>query len=354
VRRPHRESWRAVVPLGALLAFLLSGCGDQSASGSGVESTAAKVRPATVLVLNLTQSNNPSIQNAGILVQQGAGTGFIYDGAGYIATNDHVIVGAQGIRVVLPPPDNRSFDAQLVGADAQTDLAVLKITGQHLPTLALGQSSKLQIGEQVVAIGNALALPGGPTVTSGVVSALDRDARELTTQQGTAGPTLYNLIQTDAAINPGNSGGPLVNTAGQVVGINTLGTTDAQGIGFAISIDGAKPVIDELQKTGHVTRAFLGIQGASLTPGTAATLGLNGTQQGVLVISTVSNSPASQAGVQARDVLVGINNVTIHDMEDLQLALQNTFKPGQSVQLHLVRNGSPQTLKATLGQQPQT
>ena len=174
-------------------------------------------------------------------------------------TNNHVVEGAQTLRVQLPPPDGRTFEARLVGRDPQTDLAVLKIDAPDLPTVPLGSSSALRPGEWVVAIGNALALPGGPTVTAGVVSALGRDTQEPGAQPGQAGPTLYDLVQTDAAINPGNSGGPLVTLRGEVVGVNTLGAAEAQGINFAIAIDGAKPIVAPLRQNGRVVRGYLGV-----------------------------------------------------------------------------------------------
>jgi S1-C subfamily serine protease len=192
-----------------------------------IAGVAARVRPATVLVLNLVQgrarggslaSPTPGVGGT----PQGAGTGFIIDPSGVIVTNNHVVEGAQSLRVVLPPPDNRAFDAQLVGRDPQTDLAVIKIAASNLPTVPLGNSGALRPGDWVVAIGNALDLAGGPTVTQGVVSATGRDQQEPPTAGAPSapGPTLYDLIQTDAAINPGNSGGPLVDLQGQVVGIN--------------------------------------------------------------------------------------------------------------------------------------
>ncbi|MGN6759612.1 MAG: S1C family serine protease, partial [Thermomicrobiales bacterium] len=199
-----------------------------------IASVAAKVRPATVLIYNYGQTSNgrgipgQGAQGGSGDVPQGAGTGFIIDPTGYIITNNHVVEGAQKLTVTLPPPDNRSFTATLVGRDPQTDLAVVKVDGQNLPTVPLGNSSALRVGDWVVAIGNALALQGGPTVTAGVVSATGRDEQEPPNASGSAA-TLYDLIQTDAAINPGNSGGPLVNMQGEVVGVNTLGTTQAQG-----------------------------------------------------------------------------------------------------------------------------
>ena len=309
-----------------------------------VAGVAAKVRPATVLILNIVQGGprgRGAPTQGGSEVPQGAGTGFIYDPAGFIVTNNHVVEGAQKLSVVLPPPDGRQFDAQLVGRDPQTDLAVVKINAQNLPTVPLGSSGELRIGDWVVAIGNALALPGGPTVTAGVVSALGRDEQEPPSESAPnqAGPTLYDLIQTDAAINPGNSGGPLVNLQGQVVGINTLGATDAQGIGFAISIDSAKPIIQTLSQGGTVTRAYLGVQVESVTPSVAAAQGLARTD-GVVVGQVVAGTPAAQAGLQQGDVIVGIGDVTVKSQQDLQGALTSTFKPGDTVDVKINRGGT--------------
>jgi serine protease Do len=268
-----------------------------------VASVAEKVRPATVLILNIVQGRaagggqiaNPGGQPGD--VPQGAGTGFIIDSTGIIVTNNHVVEGAQKLSVVLP--DGQRFDdAQLLGADPQTDLAVIKVPGEgkNLPTVPLGNSSQLKVGEWVVAIGNALALKGGPTVTAGVVSATGRDEQEPGETRGSTGPILHDLIQTDAAINPGNSGGPLVNMQGEVVGINTLGASDAQGIGFAISIDSAKPVIDALRQGQQVAgrgagQAYLGIQSLTVTPSIAAANGLS-RNDGVVVVNVITGTPA--------------------------------------------------------------
>ncbi len=323
-----------------------------------IAGVAAQVRPATVLVLNLVPGQasggglaSPTPASGG--VPQGAGTGFIIDPSGIIVTNNHVVEGAQSLRVVLPPPDNRSFDAQLVGRDPQTDLAVIKIAAANLPTVPLGDSGTLRPGDWVVAVGNALDLSGGPTVTQGVVSATGRDQQEPATADApnTAGPTLYDLIQTDAAINPGNSGGPLVNLRGQVVGINTLGSSQAQGIGFAISIDGAKPIIDQLRQGGTVTRAYLGIGGLPMTPPVAAQLGLQ-RADGVVVEQLVSDGPAAAAGLQQGDVITAIGGVPVKEQRDLQLALTNQFKPGQAVDVTLDRGGASRTITVTLGTKP--
>jgi S1-C subfamily serine protease len=284
---------------------------------------------------------------------QGAGTGFIYDPAGFLVTNNHVIEGAQRLRVVLPPPDNRQFDAELIGADSRTDLAVLRINAPNLPTVPLGNSSELQVGQWVVAIGNALSLPGGPTVTAGVVSALDRDVEEPGSQPGTIGPELSNLIQTDAAINPGNSGGPLVNLRGEVIGVNTLGASEANTIGFAISIDSAKPIIQRLQQDGRVVRGYLGIGARTVTPSRAVQYGLS-RSDGVVILGSVDPStPAGQAGLQRGDVIIGINDVPVRDQGDLQEALTYRFKPGDTVSVRVDRGGNEVTTRVTLGDSTQ-
>jgi serine protease Do len=328
-----------------------------------VASVAEKVRPATVLILNIVQGRaagggqiaNPGGQPGD--VPQGAGTGFIIDSTGIIVTNNHVVEGAQKLSVVLP--DGQRFDdAHLLGADPQTDLAVIKVPGEgkNLPTVPLGNSSQLKVGEWVVAIGNALALKGGPTVTAGVVSATGRDEQEPGETRGSTGPILHDLIQTDAAINPGNSGGPLVNMQGEVVGINTLGASDAQGIGFAISIDSAKPVIDALRQGQQVAgrgagQAYLGIQSLTVTPSIAAANGLS-RNDGVVVVNVITGTPAQKAGLRQGDIIFGLDNTAIADQNDLQDALQQ-HKPGDTVTLKVDRNGTQETVQVTLGDRPQ-
>ncbi|MDA8216009.1 MAG: trypsin-like peptidase domain-containing protein, partial [Dehalococcoidales bacterium] len=230
---------------------------------NSISQVAKDVKPAVVQITNqqevqTSQSNQPYVVPAGV------GSGVIYDDQGHILTNAHVVEGANQLLVSLP--DGRSFEGKLIGSDAQTDLAVVKIDGSNLPVAKLGDSTQLQVGDWLVAIGNALALPGGPTVTAGVVSALGRTVQEPADQSGTPGPFLFDVIQTDAPINPGNSGGPLVNLNGQVIGINTLVAgqaetgVQAQGIGFAIAISTAKPIADELVANGKVVHPYLGIR----------------------------------------------------------------------------------------------
>jgi serine protease Do len=204
-----------------------------------VPSVLAEVEPAVVTVR--TDLVGESVTGQPV-PEQGTGTGFVVRADGLIATNDHVVAGAEDITVTLA--DGRALPGQVVRADPSADLAVLRVPAQNLPVAPLGDSAELQVGDPVVAIGDALALPGGPTVTEGIVSALDR------TIQTDAGTALHDVIQTDAAINPGNSGGPLVDATGHVVGIDTAAAGDGQNIGFAISIDGARNTIDTLLATG--------------------------------------------------------------------------------------------------------
>ncbi len=280
----------------------------------------------------------------------------IYDNQGHIITNNHVVTGAQRLLVSLP--DGRSFPAKLIGADPQTDLAVVQVSANNLPVAKLGESNALQVGDWVVAIGNALALPGGPTVSTGVVSALGRSVQEPPDQNGNQGPYLFDLIQTDAPINPGNSGGALCNLAGEVIGINTLVAgqaepgVQAQGIGFAISITTAKPIADEIVSTGHVTHSFLGVQYQPLNPGIAAQLGINQTQ-GALVGNVVSGSPAEKAGIQADDVITAIDNQPLKEESDLAKFL-SSHKPGDTVTLTILRGNQTANVKVTLGTMPTT
>ena len=321
-------------------------------TGPDIVSVAEKVRPATVLVQNLAVAPRDQQQAIGAgLVPRGVGTGFIYDRAGFIVTNHHVIEGAQRLRVVLPPPDNRQFDAKLLGSDAQTDLAVLQVQGDQLPTVPLGNSDGLRSGEWVVAIGNALGLPGGPTVTAGVVSALGREVQEPAGPSGAPGPTLYSLIQTDAAINPGNSGGPLVNLRSEVVGVNTLGAAEANTIGFAISIDSAKPIIEQLRQNGRVSRGYLGVSVVSVNEALRGALGLQ-EATGVVIREVVPGGPAAAAGLRPGDVIVRIGETVVEDRADLEYALSTQYKPGDTVPVTVVRDAREQTVQVKLGDRP--
>ena len=273
----------------------------------------------------------------------GAGTGMILTPDGEVLTNAHVTLAneascsvAPSIRVTLAnSPDPQT--ASVVAVDCDDDLALLRIPGAtNLPTVQLGTSTggALQVGDPVVAVGNALDLPGGPTVTQGIVSATGRAL------QGTK--SLFNLIQTDAAINPGNSGGPLVNGAGQVIGINTAvidqagSQGSAQGLGFAIAIDTAKPIVAQL-RSGHASRAYLGISTADVTPAIAERLGLSLTR-GAIVGTVEPRSAADQAGLRADDVITKFNGRDVATSGDLVAAIREA-KPDERVPIEWNRKG---------------
>lgn len=311
---------------------------------------AEQVRPAVVQITTHDPYSDLFIEEE----EAGVGSGVIYDPAGYILTNHHVVAGAQTLTVALP--DGRTFEGNLLGGDPQTDLAVVQIQGDNLPVAKLGDSDQLSVGDWVVAIGNALGLPGGPTVTVGVVSALGRTVQEPGDGLGEGGPFLYDLIQTDASINPGNSGGALVNLNGEVVGINTLvaGAAGpgilAQGIGFAIAINGAKPIADQLTAAGRVIHPFLGIRYVGITPTIARELGIQNIR-GIIVMRVVPGSPAEQAGVQQFDIIERINGHWIEHESTLGRVL-NGQRPGDSVALEVQREGANRLLEVVLGERP--
>jgi S1-C subfamily serine protease len=343
-----------------LLGLLLTGCqlstSTQAAARDSfstvIEEVAQQVRPAVVQITNqqvqVDQFNQP------FMVPAGVGSGVIYDPEGYILTNSHVVQGAEQLLVSLP--DGRSFPGKLIGQDPQTDLAVVQIRGRNLPVAQLGDSRQLHVGDWVVAIGNALALPGGPTVTQGVVSALGQTVQEPGDGDGGTGPFLFDVIQTDAPINPGNSGGPLVNLQGQVVGINTLVAgqaepgVQAQGIGFAIAMATAKPIADQLVVSGRVVHPFLGIEYVPLNPAIAAQLGI-AAKDGVLVMAVADNSPAAKAGLQPDDVVTAVDGQPLQG-ESALAQIMNTHHPGDTVMLTVLRREQQLRVRVTLGELP--
>ena len=320
---------------------------------TAIRQVADAVRPAVVQITSSQQALDVFSQS--MTQQTGVGSGVIYDDQGHILTNNHVVEGADKLTVSLP--DGRSFDGKVVGTDPDTDLAVVQIQGTNLPVAQLGDSSQLQVGDWVVAIGNALALPGGPTVTAGVVSALNRTVQEPPSQTtGQAGPFLYDVIQTDASINPGNSGGALVNLQGQVVGINSLiaGTAEpgvqAQGIGFAIGMNTVKPIAQQLVTTGKASHPFIGISYSALTPSIARRLGVP-RGPGIVVAQVLPGSPAATAGLKAGDVIQSIDGQKITDESTLGQVLF-THKVGDMVTLEVQRGSQTLRVQVTLEEKP--
>jgi len=244
---------------------------------------------------------------------------------------------------------DHAVDAEIVGLDPQTDLAVIRIDAEGLTPLPLGSSADLRIGEVVVVIGHALDLPGGPTVTAGVVSSLGR----VLTNIGPQRLTLSDLIQTDASINPGNSGGPLLNLYGEVVGVNSAGAGAAEGIGFAIAIDNAKLVIDALIEDGVVTRGFMGIRSATITPAIARQFELP-VNHGLYIQAITVGSGADQSDLEAGDIIVGINDESVADIGELGRILAK-YGPGSSVTVWYLRTDAgdeAQRTEVTLGVRP--
>ena len=269
---------------------------------------------------------------------QAAGTGFIISADGQIATNAHVVADATKITVKFA--DGSTAPAKVLGVDRTDDLAVVKVDKAGLTALPLGKSSNLHIGEPVVAIGNALDLTGGPTATEGIVSALDR------TIDTNDGEHLTHLLQTDAAINPGNSGGPLLTLDGEVVGINSAGSQDAQNIGFAIAIDTAQPIITQLQLGKTITKAYLGVTTTAVDPTVASRSGLD-TDHGLLIVDVAGDSAASSAGLQPGDVIVSINGTATDDSSTLGDVIRTTGA-GHVVHLEIDRKGKTIDVDATL------
>ena len=274
--------------------------------------------------------------------RSGVGTGEILDEQGHILTNNHVIDGAQSITVTLSTGD--SYPAVVVGGDPLTDIAVIRIEAQGLRPVKLGRSSELQVGEDVIAIGHALGLDGGPTVSKGVVSAL---GRSLSTDQQS---TIVDLIQTDASINPGNSGGPLVNAKGEVIGINTAIIQGSQGIGFAINIDDAKVVAAQLMERGYVQRGFLGLTPFNLTPGLAERFEI-AVDEGVIVVRVMPGLAAAEAGLMEEDVIVQLGDEQIRNTGELSKFLI-THLPGETVDLVYLRGAEEVRTQITLGERP--
>ncbi len=266
--------------------------------------------------------------------QRSLGSGFIIDKQGYIVTNNHVIEDADQIKVILS--DDKEFDAELVGRDSKTDLALIKIKGaKDLAPLPLGNSDQVKVGTWVVAIGSPFGLE--QTVTAGIVSAKGRIIG--------SGP-YDDFIQTDASINPGNSGGPLVNMDGEVVGINTAIIASGQGIGFAIPINLARGIIAQLKDKGEVTRGWLGVGIQDLTPELANYYGLKA-KKGVLVTQVFEGDPAERAGIKVNDVILSVDGTSVSTGRELSSMIANT-DVGHKAKVELIRDGRRQTLTVTL------
>jgi len=308
---------------------------------SAVISAVDRVTPAVVTIQT----------TGGLGAASGTGSGFIFDASGFILTNRHVVEDSQELLVMLN--DGRRFAGTVYGIDTLTDLAIVTIEAQDLPTAPIGVSAGLEPGQLAIAIGNPLGYEN--TVTTGVVSGLGRqiqasDAAQTSTEQ------LNNLIQTDAAINPGNSGGPLVNSAGQVIGINTAVSTDAQGLGFSIPIDVAKPIMRQALNGQELVRPWIGVYYIPVTPVIAEEQDL-GVEYGALIGTTGGDeavfpgSPADVAGLQAGDVIVAINGEQITVDTDLSMLII-PHDPGDTITLRVLRDNTEREVEVILGELP--
>ena len=271
------------------------------------------------------------------------GSGVIISSDGYILTNNHVISGATDIKVSLS--DKREFKGRLVGSDSETDVAVVKIDGKDLPVLAFGDSSREQVGDFALAVGNPFGI--GETMTMGIISATGRGGLGIEDYE--------DFLQTDAAINPGNSGGALVNVRGELIGLNTAILSDGgggnQGVGFAVPINMARAVMNQIMQHGRVIRGSMGVLIQPVTAALAQSFGLPGEPRGALVANVTPGSPAERAGIQRGDIILDLNGAAVSDSRDLSLKV-SMMAPGTPVKLTVFRNGHEQDVSLTLAELP--
>ncbi|BBD53842.1 HhoA/HhoB/HtrA family serine endopeptidase [Planktothrix agardhii] len=282
-------------------------------------------------------------------IVRGSGSGFIVNSNGRIITNAHVVDGATKVSVVLK--DGRQFEGKVVGTDPVTDVAVIEIQADNLPTLTIGNSETLQPGELAIAIGNPLGLDN--TVTVGIISATGRSGSEVGIPD-----KRVSFIQTDAAINPGNSGGPLLNQKGEVIGMNTAIIQGAQGLGFAIPINQVQRIADQISTTGKVEHPYLGIQMVTLSPEVKESLNQDpnspisvNEDQGVLIARVMPNSPAHQSGLRAGDVIIQVDNIAVTKADEIQQIVENVTV-GSQLKMQIKRQGQPLNLDVKTGAIP--
>ncbi|MBV8617476.1 MAG: trypsin-like peptidase domain-containing protein [Curvibacter sp.] len=340
------------LPGRAGVALLEAPAGRTASAPPGSLSTAAhKAAPAVVSISTSKNARHPRSNDPwyqfffGDQGQQqpqgGLGSGVIVSPAGYILTNNHVVEGADEIEVILN--DSRKTSATVIGTDPDTDLAILKINLDKLPVIVLGNSDSLQVGDQVLAIGNPFGV--GQTVTGGIVSALGRNQLGIN--------TFENFIQTDAAINPGNSGGALVDVYGNLLGINTAiysRSGGSMGIGFAIPVSTARLVLDGIIRDGQVTRGWIGVEPNELSPELAETFGVK-PGPGVIITGVLQNGPAAQAGIRPGDVILEVAEQPVSSVSELLTRVAG-LKPGSPAHIHLLRHGDDMTVDVTPGLRP--
>lgn len=351
-----------ILLMGIIIGFVLIGCGlkltgsDSGTAGqfnganaknnisdarnTPIVRAAQKVGPAVVGINNKGISRD--VFNRRVVVEQGVGSGVIFDKSGLIITNNHVVANAQDLVVSLA--DGRTFKGKLIGADPTTDLAVVRIDGTNdLPVAEFGNSDELLVGEPAIAIGNPLGLEFRGSVTAGVISALGRTID--------IGDQRFQLLQTDAAINPGNSGGALVNADGYVIGINSvkIRLSGVEGMGFAIPINTVKPIIKEILEKGKVTRPYLGV--ALLDRETAARHYGYSFEKGLLIAKIYESGPAAKVGLKQGDIIISINGQEVNKIVDLRSVL-NSLPIGKKVDLVIEREYRQMSVSVTLEEMP--
>ncbi len=339
-------------PVAGALTFTQAPVSTPAAAGTSSFRLAASKASAAVVSINTSKAaqknphgNDPWFKfffgDKGNESQAGLGSGVIVNASGYILTNNHVVEGADEIEVVLN--DSRHTVAKVIGTDPDTDLAILKIELDRLPVIVLGNSDSLQVGDQVMAIGNPFGV--GQTVTGGIVSALGRNQLGIN--------TFENFIQTDAAINPGNSGGALVDINGNLQGINTAiysRSGGSMGIGFAIPVSTAKLVMEGIVKDGRVTRGWIGVEPNDLSPELAETFGVKA-KQGVIITGVLQNGPAAVSGMRPGDVVVSVGGKQVGNVSEL-LTQVAALKPGTASKFNLLRRDEKLELDVTPGVRP--
>ncbi len=316
---------------------------------SAIIDAAAKVSPAVVRIISTSTVFDPF---SGNIPETGVGSGVIYDPNGWILTNRHVVAGSNQLTVELK--DGRQFQGRIYGVDTLTDLAIVKIDATGLPTAPIGNSDELKVGQEVIAIGSPLGTYSN-TVTAGIISAKGRTVQ-------VSGGRLSNLLQTDAAINPGNSGGPLVDLGGNVIGINTAVATSAQGIGFAIPINIARPIMAQALRGEQLARPYIGVRFETIDYQVAQQEHLSVQDGALLVDGTDSSgrtlpavepgSPADKAGLRAGDIIVSVEGIKLDSEHPLDAVLTQ-FAPGQTVRLEILRGSERLTVSVTLATRPQ-
>ncbi len=309
------------------------------------EAIAAKVLPSVVGISTSKEVTYQSFFGVQKGTESGVGTGIIVDKKGYILTNSHVVGDGSAETIVVQLSDGREVDGTVLWNDASIDLAIVKIQATNLTAAELGDSDDVKIGAYAVAIGNPLGLQFERSVTQGVISGLNRS---ITVTEGNSQLSMDGLMQTDASINAGNSGGPLLNSQGQVIGINSAKAQSGEGLGFAIPINTAKPIVEEIESKGEFNRSYIGIKGGNVSDFAQAYPNADlGTDKGVYVAQIYTDSPAAKAGLKEGDIIVGLEDKEIDTMTQLISTLFQ-YRPGDTVSVNVLRDGKSMKLDVTL------